>query len=62
MIFNGSQLESFHLVIYPSVVHLDPVTGSAVSALGSCVLPVVTDEPADVPSVPAGTGMDHVAR
>lgn len=48
---NGSQLESFHLVIYPSVAHLDPVTGRAVSALGSCVPFMVTCEPADVASV-----------
>lgn len=38
-------------MIYPSVVHLDPVAGTAVSALGSCVLSMVTDEPADVTSV-----------
>lgn len=48
---NGSQLEPFHLVIYPSVVHLDPVTGTAVSALGSRVLFMATCEPADVTSV-----------
>lgn len=48
---NGSQLESFHLVIYPSVVHLEAETGTAVSALGSCVLSMVTYEPADETSV-----------
>lgn len=42
-------------MVYPSVVHLEPVTGTAGSALGSCVISVDTYEP-------AGTEMDQVAR